>query len=78
MTSDIQEKPRLSGLQKVCKFYGSIQTTDNDGVTKTWIWDHIAGKAVLQSEMPVGSERHKASEKAKWAEIEKLVKDGAP
>lgn len=78
MDADTQEKPRLSGLQKVCKLYGSIQTTDNDGVTKTLVWDHVAGKAVVESEMPVGSERHRASEKAKWAEIDKLLKEGAP
>lgn len=65
---EVADKP-LSGMQKVCKLYGSIRTTDNDGVTKTWVWDHVANKAVLESAMPFGSDRHAASERAKWDEI---------
>ena len=54
-----------SGLQKICKMYGGLKITSN-GKTVEWTWDYAQDKAVPKSEMPVGSERWKESEKTKW------------
>jgi hypothetical protein len=43
--------------------------TVSNGKTVNWKWDYAADEAVKESEMPEGSERWKASEKAKWGSI---------
>ncbi len=52
---------KLSGLQKICKIYGSIKI---QGVL--WVWDYANECAVLETEMPMGGERWKVSEKKKY------------
>lgn len=52
----------MSGLARICKMYGRINI---QGVQ--YVWDYVADKAVKASEMPPGSERHRASEKARAA-----------
>lgn len=50
----------MAGLARLCRMYGSINV---QGVK--WVWDYAKEKPIKQSEMPVGGERWKASEKAK-------------
>lgn len=66
----------MSGLSLICKKYGGMVTTDNDGVQTKWLYDYAADKAVKADEMPHGSERWKQSQHAKWeaAEVQKLRK----
>lgn len=59
----------MSGLAKICRAYGSIMVNGQKHV-----WDYAQEKPVLESEMPHGSERHKASEQAKWAGVESTIK----
>ena len=51
----------MSGLARIVKLYGGMTVSG-----KKYVWDYVADKAVLESEMPFGSDRHKASEKAKY------------
>lgn len=55
----------MSGLARICKAYGGLKATAN-GKTVEWAWDYAKDKAVHKEEMPVGSKRWMASEKAKW------------
>ena len=50
--------------------------TVSKGKTVNWKWDYANDEAVKESEMPQGSERWKASEKAKWVSIQSNEKDG--
>jgi hypothetical protein len=59
----------MAGLRSICKLYGSIKATSADGKTVVHVWDYAADEPCLQSEMPKGSDRWKASEKAKWKAI---------
>jgi hypothetical protein len=56
----------MSGLRRICKAYGGMTVTGNDGKTIKYVWDYAADAPVPESEMPFGSERHKLSEKARW------------
>lgn len=51
----------MGGLARLCKEFGSIRVNGT-----LMVWDYVAGKAVPESEMPLGSERYKASERARW------------
>lgn len=51
----------LTGLQRLCRLYGEVRT---DGVL--WRWDYANEVPVRASEMPLGSARHAASERARW------------
>lgn len=51
----------MAGLKKVCKLYGGITI---QGVK--WVWDYAIDEPVKESDMPIGSERHKNSERAKY------------
>ena len=51
----------MAGLARIAKMYGGIVING-----KKYVWDYVADKAVPESEMPFGSDRHKASEKAKY------------
>lgn len=57
----------MSGLARICKMYGGMTVVGNDGQKVEWAWDYAANEAVDSVKMPVGSERWKASEKAKYA-----------
>lgn len=56
----------MSGLRRICKMYGGM-TVSSDGKTVHWVWDYAADEPCHREEMPVGSERWKASERAKYA-----------
>jgi hypothetical protein len=58
--------PRLSGLQRILRMYGSTQVND-----VTWFWDYANERPVLAADMLKGSAGWKASEKAKWEMIAK-------
>ena len=60
----------MAGLAKICKLYGRMTTRDETG-SVTWVYDYAADKAVHEKDMPEGSERWKASERAKWEGIAK-------
>lgn len=51
----------MAGLRKICKLYGAMTI---QGVR--WVWDYANDEPVRESEMKPGSERHRASERAKW------------
>ena len=59
----------MAGLAKICKIYGRMTTRGQDGKSVTWVWDYAADEACHEKDMPEGSERWKASEKAKWERI---------
>lgn len=52
---------QLSGLEKLCKFYGRMQCGD-----LLVVWDYARNIAVPESQMRLGTKRWKASEKAKY------------
>ena len=41
----------MAGLAKICKMYGSIEVTDEDGKKITWLWDYANDKPRLKTEM---------------------------
>lgn len=57
----------MAGLAKICKQFGGITVRTHDGVPVDWVWDYANDVAVKSAEMPKGSERWKASERARWA-----------
>ena len=59
--------PGLPGLQRIARAYGDMVIQG-----KHWVWDYAAETAVPEDEMPMGGERWRASERAKWC-----VDDGA-
>ena len=58
----------MAGLRKILKLYGRMKVGD-----VMWFWDYVADEPVTESEMPEGSERWKASEKAKWLAVKKQI-----
>jgi hypothetical protein len=57
----------VAGLAKICKQLGGIRVRDRDGNAVDWVWDYATDAAVRSHDMPQGSERWKASERARWA-----------
>lgn len=57
----------MAGLRNLCKLYGGMTIKGNDGVTIRYVWDYAADEPVPDTEMPLGSERWRASERAKRA-----------
>jgi hypothetical protein len=55
----------MAGLRRICKAFGGMTVIGNDGKTIKYVWDYAADEPVPQSEMPIGSERWMASERAK-------------
>jgi len=53
----------MGGLRNICKAFGGMKI---QGVQ--WYWDYVADEPVKASEMPIGSERWLASERAKYAQ----------
>ena len=53
----------MTGLEKICKIYGSMTAIDNDGKKHVWLWDFANNKARLKSEMT--KKEIAASEKAR-------------
>lgn len=56
----------MSGLARICKMYGGMIVVGNDGKKVEYSWDYAANEAVDSVQMPIGSERWKASERAKF------------
>ncbi len=56
----------MAGLRKLCKLYGSLVVKDEKGAAVRYVWDYASDKPTREEEMPFGSERHAASERAKW------------
>lgn len=54
----------MTGLQKICKLYGSMKVVGADGKEVLWVWDYAKDKPVKKSEMT--HEEWCASEKAKY------------
>lgn len=54
--------PTRSGLQRICRAYGRMKINGT-----LWLWDYVTDEPVMASEMPAGSERWKASERARIA-----------
>jgi hypothetical protein len=55
----------MAGLRKLCKIFGGVTVTGDDGKTIKYVWDYAADKPATEAEMPFGSKRHAASERAK-------------
>lgn len=53
----------MAGLQRIAKQFGGIVING-----KRFIWDYATDEAVPEADMPVGSERWRASERARWAD----------
>ena len=60
----------MGGLARIAKMYGGMTING-----KKFVWDYVADKAVPEEEMPEGSDRWKASEKAKWDALRKVMKE---
>jgi hypothetical protein len=54
----------MSGLRRICKAYGGMTVSSGDKTIR-YVWDYANDEPVPDSEMPFGSDRHKASEKAR-------------
>lgn len=54
----------MSGLRRIAKRYGAIIV---DG--ERYVWDYAADEPVSEEDMPVGSERWKRSEQARWEDL---------
>ena len=45
---------------------------------KKYVWDYARDEAVPEDEMPTGSERHRASEEAKFKALQQEIDDVRP
>ena len=54
----------MAGLKRLLKGFGRMKMGD-----VVWVYDYANEEAVKESEMPTGSERWKASEKAKYESL---------
>lgn len=61
----------MAGLARLCKMYGAIVVNG-----KRFVWDYATDEAVPDGDMPRGSDRWKASERAKWAAVERAARGG--
>jgi len=41
----------MSGLDKICKKYGSIKVTDSAGKKAIWVWDYVNDVPMLKSKI---------------------------
>ena len=57
-------RPRLAGLQRLCRLYGRLQAGET-----LWFWDYAQACPVRAEAMPPGSARHATSERARWVAI---------
>lgn len=55
----------MGGLARILKGYGRMTVSDGKSTVK-WVWDYARDEPAKEEDMPVGSERWKASERAKW------------
>jgi len=57
----------MGGLARICKMYGSLKATDNNGKTVEWYYDYVQDKPRIRSEMT--HEEWCASEKKRWTQV---------
>lgn len=50
----------MAGLAELCKQFGSMTING-----ERWLWNYAENRAVPEKDMPKGSERRKASDRAK-------------
>ncbi len=50
----------MGGLRRIAKMHGGIVINGT-----RYVWDYVADEAVPEGDMPLGSERWKASERAR-------------
>ena len=55
----------MAGLRNICRAYGGMKVTGNNGTTINYVWDYVADEPMPDTEMPVGSRRSKASQRRK-------------
>lgn len=67
----------MAGLARICRLYGRIEVHDGKGGKQLWVWDYVKEEPVIAQDMPTGSERWKASEKAKWGQIKEAMEQKA-
>jgi hypothetical protein len=60
----------MAGLRRICRMYGGM-TVSSNGRTINYVWDYANEEPVNEKDMPMGSKRWEASEKAKH----KLLKE---
>lgn len=59
----------MSGLLSLCKILGRITVSDENGNCVKYRWDYANECPVMEADMPPGSAREAASERAKWDQI---------
>jgi hypothetical protein len=59
----------MSGLRRLCKLFGGMVAKGADGTTIKYVWDYAKDEPVTEDQMPPGSERHAASERARFAQM---------
>jgi hypothetical protein len=64
----------MAGLRRLAKMFGGLTAISTNPVTGEvtkveHVWDYVADEPTTSDEMPVGSERWKASERVKWANV---------
>lgn len=57
----------MSGLVRVLRLHGAMTAIDKNGRKVEWLWDYANEVPVTKEDMPKGSERRAASERARWA-----------
>jgi len=61
----------MAGLARLCKMYGSLKVTGQDGKSVLWVWDYANNKPRIKKEMT--KEEIVESEKAKWMQIKEQL-----
>jgi hypothetical protein len=57
----------MTGLAMICKMYGQMIVTDENGKKVIWVWDYANDKPRLKHEMT--KEELAASERAKYTQL---------
>jgi hypothetical protein len=56
----------MNSLRKVCQLYAKLAAIREHGAAPPYVWDYAQDQPVPAPELRVSSQRHKASERAKW------------
>ena len=57
----------MGGLARICKMYGSMEASDENGNKVIWLWDYVNDKPRIKTEM--SKDEIMASEKSKWSAV---------
>lgn len=60
----------MSGLNRVITMYGSVTLGK-----ESYVWDYVNEVAIPETEMPIGSDRWKESERAKWNAVKRKIRE---